>query len=179
MAWAASKKLGQWPPTLGVGLAFESCTDERVLDTGRRLVEGLLERGLFELELIHDKRTDELVAIDLNPRAYGQISLDIARDNDLPLLWYRSALGDDVPVTGAAHKSARWFHSIPYNLEQLTLLARGPHRRARARSYAGSLLGPRVDIVNDVRDPLPSLPFAAVMFRHPRALLRSFLSKDA
>ena len=61
------------------------------------VVRNLLGRGLFELEILVDRRSGEYFAIDLNPRGFGQISLDIALGNDLPRWWYRSATGVPLP----------------------------------------------------------------------------------
>jgi D-aspartate ligase len=176
-AIAASKKTSQWPPSLGVGLLFESCTDERVIELGAAIAEDVVGRGLFELELIHDARTDSFLAIDLNPRAYGQIALDVARGNDLPLLWYKLAVGETIERIGAARRVARFVHGVPYTLEQVIGLVRGPARAKRLAAWANVLRKAHVDIVNDARDPLPSLPYTAHVLRHPGSLLRGFLGQ--
>jgi D-aspartate ligase len=176
VACSASRKRGQWPPKLGIGLAFESCFDERVIQEGSRLAEAVVGRGLFELELIRDRRTGELLAIDLNPRAYGQIALDIARGNDLPLLWYRLAAGEDIAKRAPTSEAAVWIHSIPFGVEQAAGLAMGPRRAERARRLLREISLPHVDVVNDARDPLPGVVFAARMLRHPGSLVRPFLN---
>lgn len=172
IAWAGSRKIGQWPKALGVGLEFESWHDEEPLAVGVELAERLLGRGIFELELIRDPRDGRYLAIDLNPRAFGQIALDMARDRDLPLLWYRVAIGEAPAPLGAATKDARWMHSIPYGIERALALVRG----SRVRTSSPPSV-PRVDVVHDPDDPLPTLRFAAAMLRHPGGLVRPFLRK--
>jgi len=178
VAYAGSKKLGQWPPTLGVGLAFESWGDEDTLSQGVRIAERLLGRGLFELELIVDRRGGDQLVIDLNPRAHGQITLDLAVGNDLPLLWYQLAIGERVQPTGLARRRARWFHSLPYTAREAIACVRGPARRTRARNYLRSRLLPHVDIAFDAHDPLSSLSFWFTMLRHPGSLVRPFLREE-
>ncbi|RYF05876.1 MAG: hypothetical protein EOO40_09865, partial [Deltaproteobacteria bacterium] len=78
IAWAGSRKTLQWPPTLGVGITFEAWNDKRPVDLGLKFVKAAVGRGIFELELIYDARTNDYVAIDLNPRAHGHIAFDIA-----------------------------------------------------------------------------------------------------
>lgn len=45
--------------------------DGRILSVGLNAVDQLLSRGIFEVELLVDG--DRLLAIDLNPRAFGFI----------------------------------------------------------------------------------------------------------
>jgi hypothetical protein len=46
--------------------------------------------GIFEIELLVD--SEHLCAIDLNPRAFGFLALDIARGIDLPWLWLSTTI---------------------------------------------------------------------------------------
>lgn len=177
IAFAGSRKLRQWPPTLGVGVAFESAFDDEAIARGVALAERVLGAGLFELEWIRDARDGALRAIDLNPRAYGQIALDVGRGLDLPLLWYRVAIGEEVPAIGAASAALRWLHAIPDAVEHAVAVTRGPHRLLKAREFLDEHAAPHVDVVHDRRDPLPTLRFATMMLRHPGALVRPFLSQ--
>jgi predicted ATP-grasp superfamily ATP-dependent carboligase len=178
VAFAGSRKTLQWPPTLGVGIVFESWYDKRPVELGLKFARAALQRGIFELELIYDKRIDDYVAIDLNPRAHGHITFDIARGNNLPFWWYQMATGETLAIQPAASDKVRWLHSIPYHVGGLIGLARGPERRGRFSSYVGGLRGNVVDIINDPSDPLPSVAHTAYMFRHPGGLLKPFLSES-
>jgi D-aspartate ligase len=177
---SGSWKRSQWPPRLGVGTVFESIDDPALLVRGGEIARALLGRGLFELELIRDVRDGEYVAIDLNPRGYGQMSFEIARGLDLPRLWYACATGQDTgpaPATSRADELV-WIHGIPFHIGQLVGIAKGPGRVARAREYVRRLAGRRVGIVADWRDPLPGLAYAFKMFRHPGGLVRPFLQES-
>ncbi len=180
LASAVSKKTAQWPPTLGIGTTFEGHDDEACRSAGVLAVQRLLGRGLFEIELILKPETGEYLAIDLNPRAYGQIALDIARGNDLPRLWYGLATGEATPAAPPAPRAGRWVHSIPFHVGAWVKLMKGPERLGRARAYVEALRSSPapVDVVNDVRDPLPTLLFAAKMLRHPGGLIRPFLADE-
>lgn len=166
VAAAATRKIAQWPPTLGIGIEFHPVDDPKLVAAGSALAAGVLERGIFEVELIRDLRTGEWVAIDLNPRAHGFIRLDVERGNDLPLLWYRIARGDRVSAQPPPRQDVAWRHGVPYAV-----------RRAVRGRTAGEPVpaGRVVDIVHDARDPLPTLPFLASMLRHPGGLVRPFL----
>lgn len=167
VAASASRKTLQWPPTLGIGIEFHACADRELLSRGCALASRIGRRGIFEVEFIRDARTAELVAIDLNPRAHGFISFDIARNHDLPLLWQRLATGQAVPPAAPARDDLVWTHAVPFAARRLAHRLKGRPVEPAPRAT--------VDIVNDVRDPLPSLPFLAVMLRHPGGLLRPFL----
>ncbi len=175
VAVAASKKGSQWPPTLGIGTSFEAVDDAELIARGVAVSAGLLGRGLFELELIRDQRTQELVAIDLNPRAYGQMSLDIARGNDLPLLWYRLTQGGALAPQPHPRSTVRWVHSIPYGIERCVRLVSSPWgTAAQPRQKSGIRV---VDVIHDSRDVLPSVLFTMRMLRHPGGLLRPFIQE--
>ena len=168
IAVAGSRKVAQWPPTLGIGIEFEPAADEDLISRGTSLASCVLRRGIFEVELIRDTRSGDWVAIDLNPRAHGFISFDAARGNDLPVLWYRLVTGEEVEPGKRARDDVVWTHAVPRLVRRCVGWLNGatPERRIERRT---------VDIVNDVRDPLPSIPFLAVMLRHPGGLVRPFL----
>ena len=176
IAASASRKLLQWPPKLGVGVIFECEVDAGLVALGTDAARKLLGAGLFEIELIRDARTGEHLAIDLNPRAYGQITLDIARGVDLPRLWYESLfLGGMTEV--AARADVRWHHFWPFHVSHLAGIATGTGRAGRVADYVRQARAPHVDIANDWGDPLPNVIFALNIWRHPGGLLRPFLQR--
>ncbi len=169
-------KRGQWPPRVGVGTVFEPFAGAEVLDTAVTVVRRILGRGLFELELVR-LRDGTTLAIDLNPRAHGQIRFDVARQVDLPLIWYRATLGQVAATAEAAGGPEVFVNGIPWHVGQWVGVARGPGRRARLGAYLEARRRPHVDIVHDPADPLPSLAFAARILRHPGGLVRPYLAK--
>jgi D-aspartate ligase len=170
VAASASCKAGQWPPILGVGIEFHAVPDADLIARGIALARGVLGAGLFEVEFIRDRQDGELMAIDLNPRAHGFISFDIARGHDLPLLWYRVASGELVEPCAPACCDLVWLHRIPWQVRRWV-------RRGRGLPIPPAPADP-VDIVNDVRDLLPSALFTAVMLRHPGGLIRPFWKEE-
>lgn len=175
VACSSSRKSTQWPPSLGVGTSFCAHDDARVVELGVELARAILGRGIFEIELIYDRRHDAYIPIDLNPRAFGQITLDIARGNDLPSIWYRLANGEEVSARGAPAEDVRWVHAIPYHLGQFLGVVTGPARLERLSVYVDTLKHRRIDVVADREDPLPAIAFTAKMLRHPGGLVRPFL----
>ena len=92
-----SVKVLQRPRRIGIGLCFESAP----LPTGlfervSRLLECLGHFGVFELEFVRDG--ERLLLIDMNPRFYHQLALDVARGLDLPRLAYAAAVGDQAEL---------------------------------------------------------------------------------
>lgn len=180
LACAVSRKLAQWPPALGIGTVFEAHHDPALAELGLAIARRMLGRGLFELELIRDAGTGEHLAVDLNPRAYGQMAFEIRRGFDLPLLWYELATaGTAEPAVAPPDSNVLWLHSIPYHIGQIVGLVRGPGRRARLRQYRRVLRRPRVDVALDRGDPLSSLAFASLLLRHPLGIARSFFTSEA
>ena len=78
-------KVLQRPRRLGIGLCFASAAvpdDLRARAT--RLLDSLGYFGVFELEFIRSR--GRYLLIDMNPRFYNQIQLDVTRGLDLPML---------------------------------------------------------------------------------------------
>ena len=145
LAWAGSQKTRQWPPTLGIGVVFEPWQAQAPVAQGLKFVQAVLKKGIFELELIFDPRTSEYVAVDLNPRAHGHISFDIARHNNLPLMWHQLAKGQRLLPRPKAHGRrpvAAW-RALPHRApggacaRPQTYSPAGPLRPRSARHNSG------------------------------------------
>lgn len=173
-----TRKLAQWPPGLGIGSLFEACPPEQHTPAALRLVEQALGSGLFEIEIAIDRSTGEAWPIDLNPRAYGQVSLEIARGNDLPGAWYELATGIELePATVADPVPELWVSAMAHHPGALVTLVRGPNRRKELRRLRALRARPRTGAAADRRDPLPAVVMAAQMLRHPGSLIRPFFRR--
>jgi len=94
-------KVLQRPRRLGIGLCFESApVPDDVRERARRLLDVLGYFGVFELEFIRAGARHLL--IDMNPRFYNQLQLDVSRGLDLPRLAYAAAQGDTEEVATLA-----------------------------------------------------------------------------
>jgi predicted ATP-grasp superfamily ATP-dependent carboligase len=171
------RKLDQWPPGVGIGTLFESMPEQPYMERAVELVRRTLGSGLFELELLVDRVTGEAWPIDLNPRAYGQISLEIARGNDLPLHWYRAATGLDVATTRPATRvmPRYWRQGVQYFTGELVQLVNGPKRVGRLRRLYHHLRYPSVGAIMAWYDLGPAVVFVLLGLRHPGGLIRPFL----
>src|SRR5882724_260983 len=54
LAAALSYKREQWPPHIGTSTVQVGCEDARILEAGLQIVNRVLSRGIFELELLAD-----------------------------------------------------------------------------------------------------------------------------
>jgi D-aspartate ligase len=175
LALAASRKLRQLPRRFGVGTLFEPIPLPSFADDAVEVVRAVLGHGIFELEVLVDAAGAHY-AIDLNPRAFGQITLDIARGRDLPKLWYRSVCGEHVDDAPAVRSAPRfWQDAVPRYAELVVNVVRGPNRRSSFRHEVRRLREPRVGAAFDRRDPIPGVLFGLSHLRHPRAFGRRLL----
>jgi predicted ATP-grasp superfamily ATP-dependent carboligase len=175
VAASLSYKREQWPPDMGTSTVQISSADQEILASGVRAVDQLITRGIFELELLTDPTG--LLAIDLNPRAFGFINLDIALGNDLPWLWMQSTLGPVSPQPRRGQNAtleAR--HTMLHFLRELSV---GRARTAQPPSLERrDPIRPRawISILGYRSDPVPMLLSHALLLRNPRSLLRTFWS---
>jgi predicted ATP-grasp superfamily ATP-dependent carboligase len=175
-------KVLQQPRTLGVGLCFEASPVDPVLaERVGKMLDNLNYCGVFEMEFV--RAGDRLLLIDMNPRFFNQMALDIARGSDLPRLAYAAALGrgDELADLAARAPPAaapdafcnRIALSMQVGAQQLfgTMTdSEAAHWRAWARDR---------DVVDSVAtddDLRPSIADAVCRLygclRHPRAFIR-------
>jgi D-aspartate ligase len=172
---ALSVKRWQWPPDTGTSTSQLSCNNARILAAGIAAVDKLLSRGLFELELLFDNA--QLLAIDLNPRAFGFMALDLALGNDLPWLWYQSTRQVLTPQPLPASRpilEARF--SIPHLVGRGILRLFGRRFPPGPRKRHASVPGRVLPMLGHWSDPLPLLVSNARLLRHPGGLMRPFVA---
>jgi D-aspartate ligase len=174
VACSVSYKREQWPPDVGISMVQVGCEDARILGAGVEVVDRLLSCGIFEIELLIDG--DNLFAIDLNPRAFGFIALDIARGFDLPWLWYRTTMERVLPVTVEPSRIA--FEARNTLLSFLYSLGGRRESTGTGPVHVGDPTRPRVAVpmLGHRSDPLPMAIAHLHYFKHPRSLLRNLQS---
>jgi D-aspartate ligase len=172
LAAGVSYKREQWPPDVGVSTVQIACDDERILEAGLQVVNRLLSCGIFELELVTDR--DRLYAIDLNPRAFGFIALDIARGADLPWLWFRSTMGDTQPwVRQPPRVALAARDGLIHFVKRLAGLRARNDGGSREELRKSSLPRATISMLGYWSDPLPMLISHLYQLRHPRNLVRA------
>jgi hypothetical protein len=183
IAASLSCKRRQWPPDTGISTSQVSATDARILSRGLQTVDSLVSCGIFELELLESGT--ELLAIDLNPRAFGFIDLDIALGNDLPWLWYESTLRPlttgstegKTPVASppAAPPVIECRLPIPYTISRCINALFGV--QAACESEREAVSATRViPMLGRWSDPLPMLLANLQQLRHPGSLIRPYVA---
>ncbi len=165
-------KLEQWGGHLEIGTRFEAIERPSFAEHSIELVRSVLGTGIFELELLVDRSSGRYVAIDLNPRGYGQMALDIGRGTDLPALWYESATRTTLRRRPATRPPQEWRMGTPYYAGIGVRMALGPDRASAIRQLAGSLVKPSAGAMHLWNDPGPGLALSAWILRHPGGLIR-------
>jgi hypothetical protein len=177
LALGHCRKVSQSPRRLGVGTRFQPVPEPPFAASAVEAIRAVLGSGLFELEVLVDRTTGEYWAIELNPRAFGQISLDIALGNDLPRLWYESVTG--VPLPSAPPSSPRpefWHDTTSSYVELAVRFALGPNRAAVLDEARDRMRTPHVSAMFDRQDPRPGLVYGLQQLRHPRAFVKPLLA---
>jgi hypothetical protein len=167
-----SYKREQWPPDVGVSIVQVGREDPPVLEAGLRIVNQILSRGIFEVELLADG--DTFHAIDLNPRAFGFLELDMARGFDLPWLWFRSTLEPQAPAQPPhPHVSIEAHHRIMRIIRVIGRALGRPSEIPPEERRDSNRSRRFVYMVGSWSDPLPMIVSYCHLLRHPRSFLRS------
>lgn len=166
LALSGSRKLAQAPPRTGVGIWFERVDDPELLALGGEYARRLIGRGLFELELVPDPDDGRQLAIDLNPRAFGQMDLDISAGKVLPLMWLDTMLETSTPCEIKPRTARHAINSVYFRLAGSTVPAVRTQRSA-------VLAGKPVRLGSVPGDWSGNLAYALRSLRHARTMLRA------
>lgn len=172
----SSLRTQSFPPDVGISAAQEVHEKPDLRAQTHKLVDHLLPAGIFELELL--EREGRYYAIDLNPRAYGFISLNIAVGHDLPWLWYRSTFEPVQALAAAPVLSGSWRYGLPFYVRHLAWLILGPGRVEALRSLYHAMTSSAASITGGWSDPLPKLFDVVHVLRHPLGLLRPIIAEQ-
>jgi len=186
MVTLGCNKVLQRPRRVGPGIIFDHAPVPPELAEGlRRLWLNTGFHGVFDVEFVVDG--DRTMLIDLNPRFYNHMALEIERGMPLPWLAYLGALGDEAALAGAlraaqaeCREDARvYVHRVPTYLMLAVQRAVGNMSRDEVRTWRrwiaerGDRISDPVSIPGDRLPALCDVIFHALAFaRHPRAFLR-------
>lgn len=180
-------KVLQLPRKLGVGICFEDQSVEpRLAASLLTLCRRVGYYGVFEAEFICIG--DQRLLIDFNPRFFGQLGFDLARQLPLVILAYEAALGHTGEVARLLGEANKW--AAPADAPPAFCHKNALQLLLRWQEVAGSMPSDEagqwrqwlkahsaVDAVLDADDWKPaavdSLNRLAGYARHPRAFVRS------
>jgi predicted ATP-grasp superfamily ATP-dependent carboligase len=188
MAVRAAVKVLQRPRRVGVGVCFEEAeVDPEALAGITRLCERVGYFGIFEAEFVRCDGTLQLV--DFNPRFYGQMGFESARNLHLPYLAWLGSIGESGKLAEALAVAHDWQSGTGYVYcnrffldTMLVLQGLSGRMSQEERNSWREWLGKSAkrsrafDPVESPGDPLPGLAAkvgeicAAV--RHPRSFYR-------
>jgi D-aspartate ligase len=187
----AAMKVLQRPRRVGVGVCFEDVqVDETALSGVMRLCEAVGYFGVFEAEFLPNQGTLELV--DFNPRFYGQMGFEAARELDLPYLVWLGAVGESGKLAEAMSHASQWESGRGYvycdRFYLATLLflqglsgRMSTAERTRWREWldAPTQHSRAFDAIDSPGDPWPAvvskLREIGTAARHPRAFFRKVI----
>lgn len=158
-----SRKLRQYPRTLGIGSLCESVWEPDVAALGVRVLQAVGFRGLAEVELKRDARDGTLKVLEINPRSWIQNQLAQRSGVDLDYLAYLDASGLNPPgppvsIAGAGEPCGRQTDGIKWLAIKWDVRAAGEAIRARELTVGAwwrSLRGTKVIAYGSWTDPAP------------------------
>jgi D-aspartate ligase len=184
----AAVKVLQRPRLVGIGVCFEEAeVDAEALQGLIRLCQTVGYFGVFEAEFLRHEGKLELV--DFNPRFYGQMGFEAARELDLPYLAWLGAVGATAKLSEGLARANTWKTGRGYLYCDrfflgTTLLLKGIAGRlsseegTRLRGWLAGSSGraPAFDSFESPGDPLPGVVAKMLevgsALRHPRSFYR-------
>lgn len=177
LASGTIRKVDQWGSSLAIGTVFEATTPPPFVEHAVETVARVLGTGIFEFEVLSDRASGEYWAIDLNPRGFGPMSLDVENGNDLPLLWYRAATGAEMdPQVAVSRGRTTWRMGAPFYAGISVGIVLGPQRFGYVRQLLDSIAHPSAGAIHHWRDVRPGFAWLVWNLRHPGGLVRPHLT---
>jgi predicted ATP-grasp superfamily ATP-dependent carboligase len=178
LASVAARRMRQWPIEFGMSSTYvETIPAGELAEPAQRLLSATGFTGIVELEFKRDPRDGRLALLDVNPRAWGWISLAERAGVNFPHLLYRLLLGQDVPRCHGL-PGMRW-RRVAADIPACLALARAG--KLGAADYLRGLRPPVAGAVLSADDPLPALAdpplLAAIALRRGLARRRSSTSR--
>lgn len=164
------RRIREYPVTGGPSCFAESVWDPRMVDYGVGLLKELRWRGVAMVEFKGDIKSGEYKLMEINPRFWGSLPLAILAGVDFPVLLYRAAAGQDLPLADLRSPAYSTGVRMRYLFQDL-LSVRGYMRReagkaAFAWGFVKDLFDLRVsDGVFQWDDPAPNFAYALRAFR--------------
>jgi D-aspartate ligase len=177
LASLTARRLRQYPIEFGYTSTFvETIARADVEQAACRFLDSLGYDGLVEVEFKHDARDGRLKLLDVNARVWTWIALGDRAGVDFPYLFWRLAMGEELPSARGA-PGVGWMHVSRDIVAALQEMAGG---HLAPRDYLASLRGPLQFAAYTADDPLPGmldvpLALARVFTKRMPAALRRFV----
>jgi predicted ATP-grasp superfamily ATP-dependent carboligase len=161
IAFFVLRKLRIWPAGVGITVAAVSTHEMELVTTLLPLLQQLRWQGPADAEFKIDQRDGVARILEINPRFSGAVHFPIACGVNMPLLYCRAALGEQLaeavrPAYAAGMHyldTGRWLAGLWTELKTPQSSVRAVLRRA----WRQELRQPRVRSVHAINDPGPLL----------------------
>ncbi len=153
------RRLVECPPEGGPSALCESVCIDELDELGRRLLDGLMWRGVAMVEFRRCSETGEFYLLEINPRFWGSLPLAEAAGVNFPALYYHCARGEpyDVPECRSGIRA----RLLPaYLISTGISMGQGREGLLRGCRQLGGLIDPRVhEGLMTLDDPRSSLAY--------------------
>jgi D-aspartate ligase len=173
-----ARKLLQYPPHSGTGVAVRACAVPEIVEPSRSLLARLEYCGVSELEYKYDRRNGKYVLIEMNPRFWDQHGLGAAVGVNLAECVYLDFTKGHVPDQHQDPQPLTWIAEDGYLMSFLRNLKT---RSYPAAAFLRALQGRTTLAVFEWRDWHPAVSVARdflrdvakIIWQRVRAALRA------
>lgn len=144
-------RLRQHPSDFGTTTYAESVDIPELEVMTIKLLKEIGFKGVAEVEFMKDETDNKYKFIEINGRIFGWHVMLKGVGINLPLLLYKTALGESINVKTLSQK-VKWIRLITDIPISIKLIISG---RLKIRDYLSSLKGKKEFAVFDLKDPLP------------------------
>jgi predicted ATP-grasp superfamily ATP-dependent carboligase len=156
------KELRHFPIHMGPSTVQESIIDEELISRTVRLLEPLKWSGIVEVEYMIDKRNNQPVLMEINPRFWNSLELAVQSGVDFPYMLYQLCMNEEITVQKEYQvgRMNRWL--FPGDILHFLL---NPKRFSMKPSFFSGKNQSVYDDTFSLSDPLPGLILIVSCFR--------------
>jgi D-aspartate ligase len=154
VSYVLGRKIRTYPIHFGMGCFAETVSESTIAEVGLNALRKIRFQGLTSMNLKKDDRTGEVKILEINPRSSLWCYLDAFSGNNLAVMAYRLASGEEVPGRTTYHTGVRWLY---FKNDCLAFLQYRRVRELTLRGWLRSFKGRTAFHVFSFHDPLPFL----------------------
>jgi D-aspartate ligase len=154
VSYVLARKIRTYPIHFGIGSYAETVSEPNIAALALDALQKIRFQGLASVNLKKDSRTGEVKILEVNPRNSLWCYLDAFSGNNLAVMAYCLASGQQIPGRTTYHTGVRWLY---FKNDCLAFLQYRKARELTLAEWLQSFKGRTAFHVFSFRDPLPFL----------------------
>lgn len=165
------RKIRQYPPDFGFATMTVSAENNKIVELGRKIINGLDWRGFINIEFKLDPTGTSYKFIELNPRVWQQVNHAENLHMNFPLMQYLDLTGNKLETAAQHEIDVKWMDLKWDMIVAIKMILR---HEMTLRQWFASIKGALKQglfALDDIHPFLHSIGYGAMLLKIPKLLL--------